>query len=68
MTEEKLTETANAITSQIKIALFKKNMKQTELAQLIDENPQQISRAIHGDMQPKSIEIRRKIYRVLDIA
>lgn len=42
-------------------------MSQLELAELIHEGPQQLSRAIHGDMQPKSREIRSKVYRVLDI-
>ncbi|WP_203640719.1 helix-turn-helix domain-containing protein [Levilactobacillus andaensis] len=67
MTEQNLVDGVEAIYTQIKIALFKKHMSQVELASLIGEGPQQLSRAIHGDMQPKSKEIRQKIYRVLDI-
>lgn len=67
MTEQNLAEGVQAIYKQIKIRLFEKNMTQIELANLIGEGPQQLSRAIHGDMQPKSVEIRQKVYRVLDI-
>lgn len=67
MTEQNLADGVEAIYTQIKIALFKKHMSQVELAGLINEGPQQLSRAIHGDMQPKSKEIRQKVYRVLDI-
>lgn len=42
-------------------------MKQTELSDLIKENPQSVNRAIKGWTNPKSIEIRKKIYRVLDM-
>ena len=38
-----------------------------ELARLINEKPVQLNRAIHADMSPKSVEIRQKVYRVLDI-
>ena len=62
-----MAELAERITSEIKIALLKKNMKQTELADLIGENASQLSRAIKGDMSPKSVKIRRKIYVVLGI-
>jgi len=67
MTEEKLISGAKAITSKIKIGLFERNMSQVELAELIGEGPQQLNRAIHADMSPKSVEIRQKIYKVLDI-
>jgi len=42
-------------------------MSQVELANLIGEGVQQLNRAIHADMSPKSVEIRQKIYKVLDI-
>lgn len=67
VTEQNLAEGVEAIYTQIKIGLLKKHMSQVELANLIGEGPQQLSRAIHGDMQPKSKEIRQKIYRFLDI-
>ncbi|AYM04127.1 transcriptional regulator [Lactobacillus sp. ZJLC28-8] len=47
--------------------LLEKDMTQVELASLINEKPVQLNRAIHADMSPKSVEIRQKVYRVLDI-
>lgn len=67
MTEQNLMEGAKQITNQIKIGLLERNMSQVELSRLIDENPTQVNRAIHADMYPKSLMIRGKIYRVLDI-
>lgn len=67
MTEQNLVEGAQAITRKIKIRLYDKNMSQVELAELINEGPQQVNRAIHADTSPKSVNIRHKIYRVLDI-
>lgn len=67
MTEEKLIIGAKAITSKIKIGLLERNMSQVELASLIGEGVQQLNRAIHADMSPKSVKIRQKIYKVLDI-
>lgn len=67
MTEEILDKSAKEITRKIKISLFEKDMKQVDLAKLINENPTQLNRAIHGDMTPKSISIRQSIYKILDI-
>lgn len=67
MTEQNLMEGAKQITSKIKIGLLERGMSQVELSRLIDESPVQVSRAIHADMSPKSLTIRQKIYRVLDI-
>ncbi|MUV40612.1 transcriptional regulator [Levilactobacillus brevis] len=67
MTEQNVVEGAQSITERIQVSLLHRHMKQVELAKLIGENPVQLNRAIHADMSPKSIEIRRKIYRVLDI-
>ncbi|MBS0948341.1 helix-turn-helix transcriptional regulator [Levilactobacillus brevis] len=67
MTEQNLVEGAQAITSKIKIRLLEKGMSQIELSELISEGPQQVNRAIHADTSPKSVNIRQKIYRVLDI-
>lgn len=67
MTEQKLVEGAKTITNRIKIRLLEKDMTQVELASLINEKPVQLNRAIHADMSPKSVEIRQKVYRVLDI-
>lgn len=67
MTEQNLVDGAKAITNRIKIRLLEKSMTQVELADLINEKPVQLNRAIHADTSPKSVEIRQKIYRVLDI-
>lgn len=67
MTEQNLVEGAKAITNRIKMRLLEKDMTQVELARLINEKPVQLNRAIHADMSPKSVEIRQKVYRVLDI-
>lgn len=67
MTEEAMAAGANAIKNKIKIELLERNMTQVELSNLIKENPQQLNRAIHGDMSPKSKAIREKIYKVLNI-
>lgn len=65
--EQSLENSAATIEKQIKLKLIERNMKQTELSDLIKENPQSVNRAIKGWTNPKSIEIRKKIYRVLDM-
>lgn len=55
------------IKKRIKLALIERDMTQVELAQLINEGQQQLNRAISGDMTPRSLEIRQKIYKVLNI-
>lgn len=67
MTEQNLVDGAKAITNGIKMKLLEKDMTQVELAHLIKESPVQLNRAIHADTSPRSMEIRQKIYRVLDI-
>lgn len=68
LTEEaSLVTQARDIKKKIKWALFERDMSQVELAELINENKQQVNRAIGGDMSPKSRKIRNKIYRILGI-
>lgn len=67
MSEETLVNGARDIKVKIKKALLDRDMKQTELSALLQENPQQVNRAIAGDMAPKSLEIRQRIYKVLGI-
>jgi len=67
MPEQKLAEVAQEIEDQIKMALIKNHMSQIEMARLINEGQSQVSRAVKGDMSPKSVSIRKKIYRVLNI-
>lgn len=67
MSEETLIKGAQSIKVKIKMALIQREMTQVELSKLLQENPQQVNRAISGDMSPKSLEIRQKVYKVLGI-
>lgn len=67
MAEEKLMEAAAEIEDSIYIAMRRKHIKQTELAKEFGEYPATINRAIKGDMSPKSVVIRKKIYEKLDM-
>ena len=63
--EEKLVNAKKQVERQIKMELLNKNMTQTELAVLIGETRTNVNLAIKGNTNPKSIEIRKKIYKVL---
>lgn len=65
--DQTLEQSALKIEEQIKLKLLERHMSQKELSDLIKENPQQVNRAIKGWTNPKSITIRKKIYRVLDM-
>lgn len=66
MPEQQMVDVAHELESKIKIKLIERDMTQVELARLIDEGPQQVNRAIKGDVSPKAREIRSKIARVLN--
>ena len=63
--EQTLEQSAAAVEKKIKMQLLERNMSQVELSDLIKENPQSVNRAIKGWTKHKSVEIRKKIYRVL---
>ena len=65
MVEQELERAAENVKRAIKAGMAKKGIKQTEMADLIHEGTFQVSRAINGDMQPKSKKIRKKIYLIL---
>ncbi|MFL2063926.1 XRE family transcriptional regulator [Latilactobacillus sakei] len=67
MNEQALLTSAKEVEKSIKISLLTRGMSQRDLSDLIGENPTQVNRAIKGDMSPKSIHIREKIYTVLNI-
>ena len=67
MTEDKLMDAVAEMRETIKIGLLRKRMTQVQLSEKIGEGEVQVSRAINGDMSPKSSAIRKKIYKVLDI-
>ncbi|MGQ5708789.1 helix-turn-helix domain-containing protein [Lactobacillus sp. PSON] len=63
--EEKLEKAKREVEREIKIALMDKGMTQAELANLLNESRSKVNQAIKGNTNPKSIEIRKKIYKVL---
>lgn len=63
--EQTLEQSAAIIEKKIKMRLLERSMSQVELSDLIKENPQSVNRAIKGWTNHKSVEIRKKIYRVL---
>jgi len=63
--EQTLEQSAATVEKKIKLRLIERSMSQVELSNLIKENPQSVNRAIKGWTNPKSVEIRKKIYRVL---
>ncbi|EEW53082.1 hypothetical protein HMPREF0494_1805 [Limosilactobacillus antri DSM 16041] len=63
--EQTLEQSAATVEKKIKLRLIERSMSQVELSDLIKENPQSVNRAIKGWTNPKSVEIRKKIYRVL---
>ncbi|AKP66318.1 helix-turn-helix domain-containing protein [Companilactobacillus ginsenosidimutans] len=67
MPEEQFAKVAYDIERSIKVELLNRDMTQKELAELIHANPQQLNRAIKGDMTPKSRELREQIEKVLGI-
>ncbi len=62
MSDENLVSAAKETEKQIKIGLLKLGLQQKELAKVINESTPQINRAIKGDISPKSMIIRNKIY------
>lgn len=63
--EERLENAKNQVEMEIKTALLSKNMTQSELADLLGESRTRINLAIKGNTNPKSVKIRKKIYKVL---
>lgn len=67
MVEEQLINAAEKINKKIKIALIEKSLSQVDLARALNVGAPQLNRAIKGDLSPKSIEIRKRIYHFLGI-
>ena len=66
MSDEKLVEASKETEKQIKVGLLKLGLQQKELAKVINERTTQVNRAIKGDVSPKSMFIRRKIYTLFE--
>lgn len=67
MVEEQLINAAKEVSKRIKIALIEKGLSQVDLARILNVGTPQLNRAIKGDLSPKSIAIRKRIYHLLDI-
>ncbi|WP_251948917.1 helix-turn-helix domain-containing protein [Levilactobacillus brevis] len=67
MTEELLVEGIKRNANHIKSVLAERGMTQVELAKLLEANPQVLNKAIQGDMSPRSLELRKRINKVLGI-
>lgn len=67
MTEEMILNSVHENEKKIKRALLDRDMTQVELSRLLNVNPQVLNRAIHGDMSPRSLEIRKSINKVLGL-
>lgn len=65
MAEQKLIDAAYEVKSSIVRKLREAGMSQTELAEKLNVDRNYLSRAINGDVAPRSIKIRKKIYKFL---
>ena len=65
--ERTLLADAKNVTKLIKSGLLDKGISQVELADMTGVTVQQINRAVNADLTPKSIKLRERIYKVLDI-
>lgn len=65
--ENELEKATADVEHNIKVKLLDRHMTQAELSRLLNINRQQVNRAIKGDNTPRAIDIRKKIYRVLDM-
>ena len=63
--EEQLEQAKKAVEQQIKMGLLEKSMTQAKLAILIGESRTAVNLAIKGNTSPKSIKVRKKIYKAL---
>lgn len=65
--EEKLDAARSEIEKTLRTAMIKRGFKQSELADLMGVSRTAVSRAVSGDVNPQSIEIRKKLYKILGI-
>ncbi|HIY57924.1 MAG TPA: helix-turn-helix transcriptional regulator [Candidatus Tetragenococcus pullicola] len=65
MAEQQLLSAAHEIRTAIKKRLIEREMSQNDLAEYIGISKVYISRAINGDVSPRSIKIRKQIYQIL---
>lgn len=65
MTE--LEQAAKNVRNMFKTALSSRGLTQVEVAKMLNTTPQQLSRAIAGNITPKDIEIQKKLAKILDV-
>lgn len=65
--EEQLDEARSKVETALKTAMIKKGFKQNELAKMLRISRAAMSRAVAGDANPQSREIRKKLYKILGI-
>ena len=63
--EEQLEQAKKAVERKTKTKSFDKNRTQAKLAILIGESRAAVNKAIKGSTNPKSIKVRKKIYKAL---
>lgn len=65
MAEQKLIDAAYEVKESIMKKLRIKGITQKDLAEKMGMDRIYVSRAINGDVSPRSIKIRKKIYQIL---
>jgi transcriptional regulator with XRE-family HTH domain len=63
--EENLENARKQVENAIKIGLIEKNMTQIQLAQVLGERRAAVNLAVKGSTTPKSVAMRKEIYKVL---
>ncbi|RHW49699.1 XRE family transcriptional regulator [Bombilactobacillus bombi] len=67
MSDQQLLDIAEQLEAKFKVALLTHHITQKEMASMLGTGPQQVNRAIKGDMSPMSRSIRDRMKRLLDI-
>lgn len=68
MSEKDYEAAVEHLRTDFKIAMLENGYTQRQLARMIGVNEAQISRAINGDMQPKSKLVRQTLRKILNMA
>lgn len=63
--EEQLDEARTRVTKAIKTEMIKQDVTQSEIAKQLNVSRGVVSRAVNGDNNPQSIQIRKTIYKLL---
>lgn len=67
MSEEKLLAAASEVERQIKAAMVLKGISSIQLSEQLKVSRPELSKAIHGYVNPNSNNIRQEIYKILDM-